>query len=312
MKQRSIVIADDDSDLAQLLAMRCQSLGLNVYLAYDGSTALNLIRAHHPDVICLDLHMPSGDGLSLFQMIQEDKGLPSVPLILMTGDTNEDTIRECHQMCAYYVEKCTDIWKRLEPLIRDLFEIPEVMAERMSESHYNTNSKSAPAVNDIVEDAVDASQLAFAEWGNTNHSGQPCVLCIDDDQDYSRAIEYRLERFGVAVLHGYQGSEGFLNAFANRVDVVLLDYELPNGQGDYVLRRLKDNPVTADIPVFVITGRNDRALARRMMNLGAAQFFVKPINFELLVKELRNYIDFPNEPSKTYEQKLSSGCHAVT
>jgi response regulator RpfG family c-di-GMP phosphodiesterase len=106
--------------------------------------------------------------------------------------------------------------------------------------------------------------------------------------------------------------EGFLNAFANRVDVVLLDYELPNGQGDYVLRRLKDNPVTSDIPVIVVTGRNDRALARRMMNLGAAQFIVKPINFDMLVRELRNYIDFPDEPCKTYERRLSSGCHAVT
>ena len=296
MNQRSIVIADDDCDLAQSLAMRCQSLGLSVHVAYDGFTALNLIRAHHPDVICLDLHMPSGDGLSLFQLIQGDKNLPSVPLILMTGDKNEDTIRECHQMCAYYVEKCTDIWKRLEPLIRDLFEIPDVMAERMSESHHHTSWN---------PDAVDAAQLAFAEWANTNHSEQPCVLCIDDDQDYSRAIEYRLERFGVAVLHGYQGTEGFLNAFANRVDVVLLDYELPNGQGDYVLRRLKDNPVTSDIPVIVITGRNDRALARRMMNLGAAQFIVKPINFEILVKELRNYIDFPKEPCQSYEKKPS-------
>jgi len=308
MNQRAIVIADDDCDLAQSLAMRCKSLGLTVHLAYDGSTALNLIRVHHPDVICLDLHMPSGDGLSLFQMILGDQDIPSTPLILMTGDTNEDTIRECHQMCAYYVEKCTDIWQRLEPLLRDLFEIPEVMAERMSESHYQRDGNPDASACDPVY----ASQLAFAEWANTNKSQQPCVLCIDDDQDYSRAIEVRLERFGVAVLHGYQGMEGFLNAFANRVDVVLLDYELPNGQGDYVLRRLKDNPVTCDIPVIVVTGRNDRALARRMMNLGAAQFIVKPINFDMLVKELHNYIEFPDEPCKAFERRLSSGCHAVT
>jgi CheY-like chemotaxis protein len=183
MNQRSIVIADDDCDLAQLLAMRCKSLGLTVYLAYDGFTALNLIRAHHPDVICLDLHMPSGDGLSLFQMILGDQDVPSTPLILMTGDTNEDTIRECHQMCAYYVEKCTDIWQRLEPLLRDLFEIPEVMAERMSDSHHQHRWSADTPAYELKVDTVEATQLAFAEWANTNQSQQPCVLCIEDDQD---------------------------------------------------------------------------------------------------------------------------------
>ncbi len=66
---------------------------------------------------------------------------------------------------------------------------------------------------------------------------------------------------------------------------------MPNGEGDYVLARLKDNPVTKDIPVFVITGTRDRVLQRRMIALGAADFFEKPVDFEKLRARLADYID---------------------
>ena len=119
----------------------------------------------------------------------------------------------------------------------------------------------------------------------------PWVLHIEDDEEFSAAIKMRLEAHGVAVVRATSGVQGYTTAFTRGADAILLDFEMPGAEGDYVLRRLKDNPVTQDIPVIVITGRRDRALARQMLNLGAERYFTKPVAFDELLGELRRHID---------------------
>ena len=132
---------------------------------------------------------------------------------------------------------------------------------------------------------------------NTDEASLPWILAIDDDEDFSWALKRRLETHGVAVVRAFDGTEGYLTAFSRPADAILLDYEMPNGRGDYVLGRLKDNPVTKDIPVFVITGRKDRALERKMLNLGAAEFLTKPLDFQKLINELSRHVDVLPQPA---------------
>ena len=84
--------------------------------------------------------------------------------------------------------------------------------------------------------------------------------------------------------------EGFRHAFSRATDVILLDCVLPNGQGDYVLRRLKDNPVTKPLPVIAITGHKNREMQRRMIALGADAFLYKPLEFSELLSEIGRHI----------------------
>lgn len=119
----------------------------------------------------------------------------------------------------------------------------------------------------------------------------PWLLHIEDDEEFSAAIKLRLEAHGVAVMRAASGVQGYTIAFTTPADAILLDYELPGAEGDYVLRRLKDNPVTRGIPVIVLSGRHDRALERQMLNLGAERFLTKPIEFQELIGELRRHID---------------------
>jgi DNA-binding response OmpR family regulator len=118
----------------------------------------------------------------------------------------------------------------------------------------------------------------------------PWILCIDDDEDFSWGLKRRLERYGLAVVRSWEGTDGVLSALTRPANLVLLDYNLPNGQGDYVLGRLKDNPITRDIPVIVLTGERDAALRRKMYNLGAAAYFNKPVDFAELVEEIRRHV----------------------
>ena len=104
------------------------------------------------------------------------------------------------------------------------------------------------------------------------------------------ALKLRLEAHGVAVVRAFDGTSGLRFAFSRPADVIILDYEMPNGRGDYIVQRLKDNPVTNGIPVIVITGRGDRLLERRLLAMGAAKFMNKPPDFCELFTELGKHI----------------------
>jgi response regulator RpfG family c-di-GMP phosphodiesterase len=97
-------------------------------------------------------------------------------------------------------------------------------------------------------------------------------------------------------MRAHTGMEGYRLAFTSPASAILLDFNMPDGQGDYILGRLKDNLVTRDIPVIIITGVKDKVLERRMLGLGAAAFFVKPVSFDQLKEQLSRYISMVDVP----------------
>ena len=119
------------------------------------------------------------------------------------------------------------------------------------------------------------------------------MLCIDDDPDATMSLKMRLEQRGFGVVRAFAGMDGYRTAFLSPPSAITLDYEMPSGQGDYVLRRLKENPVTQDIPVIVITGRKEKSLERKMRALGAADFLTKPYDWNRLWGTLEQYLSPP-------------------
>jgi len=148
---------------------------------------------------------------------------------------------------------------------------------------------------------IDNSFLEGQE-SNSTRSGaaedaqqMPWVLHVDDDRDLSAAMAARFEVYGIKVVRAFSGTDGVRTALSHQASAIILDYEMPNGQGDYALGRLKDNPITRNIPVIMLTGKKDRFLERRILGLGAARFFNKPVDFKELLDELRQHIDIPGK-----------------
>ncbi len=123
MTKKTILIADDQRELVRAIQLRCRHLGLETLVAHDAMTALTLINEHRPDLVCLDVNMPAGNGLSVCEMLAGDEQLASIPVIILTGRADDETIRRCHSMCAYYVLKSSDVWQRIEPLLHELLGI---------------------------------------------------------------------------------------------------------------------------------------------------------------------------------------------
>ena len=100
------------------------------------------------------------------------------------------------------------------------------------------------------------------------------ILVIDDSRFIQLAMEKALRDVGYRVVLTSDGESGLRTAIQSPPDVILLDVMLPSLPGTSVLRGLKHNPVTAHIPVIVLTGltRLDEA---RLRSEGADGYMAK-------------------------------------
>ena len=126
--RKSVFIVDDDRILVRALTIRCERMGLQVRSAHNSVTALLQIHTEPPDFICMDVNLPGGNGLSLCEMLCTDDRTAGIPKIMLTGSSDPDTIRRCHTMCAYYVQKSIDVWDRIGPLLEELMELKSEVA----------------------------------------------------------------------------------------------------------------------------------------------------------------------------------------
>src|SRR3989338_1791905 len=88
-KGKSILIVEDEHQIAHLLEKRLSLLGFNVILAYTGETALKLLEKSHPHLILLDVMLPGIDGYTLLKEIRQQelsrKKPDHIPVIMQSA-----------------------------------------------------------------------------------------------------------------------------------------------------------------------------------------------------------------------------------
>src|SRR6516225_5174857 len=103
------------------------------------------------------------------------------------------------------------------------------------------------------------------------------ILVVDDDQLIRWALTSRLQDEGYRVLEAETTSEA-LKRFREGVDLVLLDYKLPDGDGLDVLKQIKS--ADPDTLVIMLTGHSSVETAVEAMKLGAYHYANKPFNLD--------------------------------
>jgi two-component system, OmpR family, alkaline phosphatase synthesis response regulator PhoP len=84
MGQR-ILVVDDDREIVRLLRGYLEQAAYEVMCAYDGETALHILRREHPDLAVLDLMLPDRDGWEITRIVRSDPTLVELPIIMLTA-----------------------------------------------------------------------------------------------------------------------------------------------------------------------------------------------------------------------------------
>lgn len=101
------------------------------------------------------------------------------------------------------------------------------------------------------------------------------VLVVEDEQTLLKTIEFTLKDNKYNVLTAMDGELASQIIAEKKPDIVLLDILLPKKNGLDVLRDMKNDPATKDIPVLLLTNLSDEASISEGVVLGARGYFVK-------------------------------------
>jgi CheY-like chemotaxis protein len=103
----------------------------------------------------------------------------------------------------------------------------------------------------------------------------PAILLVEDDRFLRRAAEVRLRRAGYTVLTASDGLEALDIARSARVDLVLLDLIMPKMQGFDVLKTLKAEDATRNVPIVVMSNLSQQSDRDQVALDGAEGYLVK-------------------------------------
>jgi two-component system alkaline phosphatase synthesis response regulator PhoP len=91
IKTRTILIADDEPDILEILNFNLQAEGYQVISAGSGNEAVNLAKLHKPDLIILDVMMPGKTGFEVCKILRADKEFENTIIIFLTALNDEST-----------------------------------------------------------------------------------------------------------------------------------------------------------------------------------------------------------------------------
>jgi DNA-binding response OmpR family regulator len=126
------------------------------------------------------------------------------------------------------------------------------------------------------------------------------ILIVEDEAAIARFLERGLNAHGHRVLCAYDGEEGTRLAVEEPVDLVLLDISLPRLDGREVLRRIRlRHP---DLPVLMLTARDDTRNKVGALDAGADDYLTKPFVFEELLARVRALTRRSRQPASAQIQ----------
>src|ERR1019366_3361775 len=250
---RRVLVIDDSVTFRDELRQSLEGAGYHVREAASGEEGLALAAADRPDAVVVDGILPGIDGATVVRRLKSDTALRSTPCLLLTGTEGaNDGLRALEAGADAYVRKSEDlgvILVRLAALLRG----------------------------------------AIATGGETSPSllGPKRLLAVDDSITYLQELGSQLRREGYHVVMASSGEEALELLAAQPVDGILLDLVMPGLSGQETCKRIKQRAEWRDIPLIMLTARDDRDAMIEGINAGADDYIAKSADFDVLKARLR-------------------------
>jgi len=266
-----ILLVDDEEEFLTASSPALLRRNLDVDVAPNGVTALEMVEKNQYDVIVLDVKMPDIDGIEVFRIIHDK--YPDLPVILLTGHASiDDAFLTSRDGIADYLSKPIDM---------------DDMAERI----FEVVGKWREKVRADAEEPKTAGDLSTVR-----------VMLIDDEVEFLKSMSRVLERRNMEVLTADSGELGLTLLKECPVDVVVLDVKMPEMDGLEVLRLMgRDHP---SVQVIMLTGHPSHDAAMEAIKLGAHEYLEKPPDVHKLATTIRKLFEHRQRLLEQQQQEL--------
>jgi DNA-binding response OmpR family regulator len=121
-------------------------------------------------------------------------------------------------------------------------------------------------------------------------SAKRTILVVEDDDNSLLVLKDILRTKGYQVLEAWDGQQALEVAEAEKLDLILLDMQLPRLSGIGVIRRLRENQTFAGVPIVLMTGCDPEKYRGDAIAAGCNDFLPKPIDFDHLDAVLECFV----------------------
>lgn len=251
MAQRLLII-EDDKLLGEVLTRKLTGEGFEVTLCNDGAEGLAKLKEMRPDMVLLDIILPTMNGYEILEARAQDESLKAIPIIIIS---NSGQPVEINRALALGVK---------DYLIKAVID-PETVLEKVR-YHLAHPDAQAPAQVSI--------------------KGKK-ILWVEDDTFLSEILGKRFEREQCISLYCPTGEDALQELATETPDLIMLDLILPGMSGFEILEKIKKDERLRPIPVIVFSNLGQQSDIDAVMRLGALKHFVKAeMNPDDIVREI--------------------------
>lgn len=292
-----LVFAESAAD-ANLLIDTLASTQLECFACIASDDPEEALSKRSPDVLLL-VHRSLSRAEALLHRLFRSGGAGDRSryrvLVLCSNEEVKEAFRLCLENVADdYVQFWPMPWDgfRLRLAIRGLLRQQHAQRELRSAtqalqraSQYPPGSASGSTVPDGSAAAQPAPELALdaAEPGASDAPvPKTTVLLVDDDPFQYRTTRLILSSLPLKLLWASSGAQAFELAQAGRLDMILLDINMPGLDGIETLRGFRATPQLKDVPIIMLTGNSERTRVMQSLSAGATGFVVKPFTKALM------------------------------
>ena len=125
----------------------------------------------------------------------------------------------------------------------------------------------------------------------------PRILLVDDEEDVRELLQYYFEQRGYQVCPVDDHYQALREARRFEPDLILLDFTLPETDGDETCRALRRAPLFRQVPIVFLTARAEPECQERAFAAGATAYITKPITPRELMRQLGTYCRKPARKS---------------
>ncbi len=271
--RKKILIIEDDVFLGDVLVQKLIGGGYETAIARDGASGLQKIREWRPDLILLDIIMPTMNGYEVLEQKQKDDSIRGIPVVVIS---NSGQPVEINRALALGVK---------DYMVKAEFDPEEVLTKvrlQLGEEGAATGGQGGAA-------GIGAAPQKPPEIDH-ELAGKK-IMWIEDDQFLSDIIARKLSQAECKLLHATDGEEAFPMIEEEMPDVILLDILLPGMNGFEILNQLKANQKTKMIPVILLSNLGQQEDIDKGKKLGAARFLIKAtVTLDEIVGEIKGVL----------------------
>lgn len=256
-QKKKVLLIEDEEILSNILSDKLARAGYDVEIARDGEAGFSKITSYQPDLILLDMMLPKLSGFGVLEKMQQEKLLPTMPVIVISNSGQPVEIERAEKMGIrdYLVKLNFDPDEVLEK-VKNLLPAKEEASASVPATPQGSGTAPEPGV-------------AKQEAGS-----QRAILVVEDDMFIADLLGRKLhEKFAVHQATDTRSSDQILKN--NKIDLICLDIMLPGEDGFTYLGRLKQDPQYKNIPVVILSNLGQQEEIQKGIKAGAADYLVK-------------------------------------